>query len=378
MMDKFARISMISGYDRDYLSGLKILIIGAGAIGNEIVKNLVLFGVGEILIVDFDTIEIHNLTRSIFFREDDVGKPKASTVAKRASEISPETIIHSKNGDFWDCVSIAEIKNFDVVVCSVDNFEARIKANTMCRLAGVPMINTGIDHRYVSVDIYPFNVNETCACYECSIPSSVYEKIGQRYSCGWIKKIYHKEKTVPTTTLTASCVGSIAVSQLLELLNVKLQQETIDYGVSRRILFDTLTLNISKTMIPIKEMCPSQLHGSKKFRYAAVSRYFHREPSLFVHLEPDRLSTYVHLSDRIITHTEKNGRLIETIFDLADNYDESYLMIDGERVLDASIIDGLFFDELSSKYKSFDVPTKFVIIKNKEIEFDILLEMKNE
>ena len=123
-MDKFARISMISGYDRDFLSGLKVLVIGAGAIGNEIVKNLALFGVGEILIVDFDTIEIHNLTRSIFFREDDIGRPKASTVAKRASEIAPETNIHSKDGNFWDCISIAETKNFDVVVCSVDNFEA--------------------------------------------------------------------------------------------------------------------------------------------------------------------------------------------------------------------------------------------------------------
>jgi molybdopterin-synthase adenylyltransferase len=377
-MDKFARISMISGYDRDFLSGLKVLVIGAGAIGNEIVKNLALFGVGEILIVDFDTIEIHNLTRSIFFREDDIGRPKASTVAKRASEIAPETNIHSKDGNFWDCISIAETKNFDVVVCSVDNFEARIKANTLCRLASVPMINTGIDHRYVSIDIFPFNANDTCACYECSIPSSVYEKIGQRYSCGWIRKVYHKEKTVPTTAVTASCVGSIAVSQLFELLNSKLHQANIKYGVSRRILFDTLTLNITKTIIMIKEMCPSHLHGSKKIKYIADSRNFHREKSLFVQVGQDQPSTYVHLSDPIITHTERNGNLIKTIFDLAENYDESFLMIDGERLLDAHIVDGLFLDELSTKFKSFDIPTKFVILENDKLEFNILLEMKNE
>ena len=64
-MDKFARISAISGFEREFISSLKLLVIGAGAIGNEIVKNLSLFGVGKISLVDFDTIEIHNLTRSI-------------------------------------------------------------------------------------------------------------------------------------------------------------------------------------------------------------------------------------------------------------------------------------------------------------------------
>ena len=102
MTDKFARISAIGGYERDFISSLKVIIIGAGAIGNELVKNLVLFGVKEVLLFDFDKIELHNLTRSIFFRETDVGKFKAETVALRATELSKDTLVRAINKDFWD------------------------------------------------------------------------------------------------------------------------------------------------------------------------------------------------------------------------------------------------------------------------------------
>ena len=125
-MDKFARISLIEGYEREFISGLDILVVGAGAIGNELIKNLALFGVGGITLVDFDTIELHNLTRSIFFREDDVGLPKSKVVTARASEISKETNFQTKNGNFWTELTFKEILKFDAIICAVDNFEARL------------------------------------------------------------------------------------------------------------------------------------------------------------------------------------------------------------------------------------------------------------
>ena len=114
-MDKFARISLIEGYEREFISGLDILVVGAGAIGNELIKNLALFGVGGITLVDFDTIELHNLTRSIFFREDDVGLPKSKVVTARASEISKETNFQTKNGNFWTELTFKEILKFDAI-----------------------------------------------------------------------------------------------------------------------------------------------------------------------------------------------------------------------------------------------------------------------
>lgn len=63
--------TLLSWFKKDKVKNAKVLVAGAGALGNEVIKNLALFGIGHIFVVDFDKIEISNLTRSVLFREDD-------------------------------------------------------------------------------------------------------------------------------------------------------------------------------------------------------------------------------------------------------------------------------------------------------------------
>ena len=72
--DKYARLRLINWWDQGRLSKAVVLVVGAGAIGNELIKNLALLGIGKILIVDMDRIEHTNLTRSVLFRAGDVGR----------------------------------------------------------------------------------------------------------------------------------------------------------------------------------------------------------------------------------------------------------------------------------------------------------------
>jgi len=65
--DRFHRFSLIGWWDQQKLKAAKVLVIGAGALGNEIVKNLALLGVGNVLIADMDRIENSNLSRSVLF-----------------------------------------------------------------------------------------------------------------------------------------------------------------------------------------------------------------------------------------------------------------------------------------------------------------------
>lgn len=58
----------LSWYKAEVVKNAKVMVVGAGALGNEVLKNLALFGVGNIFIVDFDTIEYSNLTRSVLYR----------------------------------------------------------------------------------------------------------------------------------------------------------------------------------------------------------------------------------------------------------------------------------------------------------------------
>ena len=88
--NRFSRFELIRWWDQKRLTNAKILVIGAGALGNEIIKNLALLGIGNIIVVDFDKIEPSNLSRSVLFRERDRGRFKAEVAAERAKDLYPD------------------------------------------------------------------------------------------------------------------------------------------------------------------------------------------------------------------------------------------------------------------------------------------------
>ena len=87
---RFARFELMSWWDQERLSNAKVVVIGAGALGNELLKNLALLGVGNVFIADLDNIENSNLSRSVLYRAADCGQPKAEVAAARAKDIYPE------------------------------------------------------------------------------------------------------------------------------------------------------------------------------------------------------------------------------------------------------------------------------------------------
>src|SRR3954462_8103534 len=86
--DRYHRQTLISWWDQDRLRSATVIVVGAGALGNELVKHLALAGVGRVVVADFDHIENSNLARCVFFRESDDGRPKAEVLAARAMELN--------------------------------------------------------------------------------------------------------------------------------------------------------------------------------------------------------------------------------------------------------------------------------------------------
>src|SRR5689334_15768239 len=91
--DRYSRLRLIAWWDQSKLGKSTMLVVGAGALGNEVVKNLALLGIGRIFLVDFDTIEPSNLARSVLFRSADKGRSKAEVAAERARELNPDVNI---------------------------------------------------------------------------------------------------------------------------------------------------------------------------------------------------------------------------------------------------------------------------------------------
>ena len=110
--DRYRRHEQIDWFSQDKVRSSRIVVVGAGAIGNEVVKNLALLGVGAVDVYDFDRVEEHNLTRSVFLRESDIGENKATAVVRRASEVDPGVRLRAIEGDFWEHLGVSRLAGY--------------------------------------------------------------------------------------------------------------------------------------------------------------------------------------------------------------------------------------------------------------------------
>src|SRR5687768_1439242 len=97
--ERFARLRAIEWWDQEKVKSARVLVVGAGALGNEVIKNLALLGVGNFVVVDMDRIEASNLSRSVLFRETDEGEFKATCAARAAREIYAGVNAQAINGN---------------------------------------------------------------------------------------------------------------------------------------------------------------------------------------------------------------------------------------------------------------------------------------
>ena len=235
--DRYRRHEQIDWFSQQAVSATRVAVVGAGAIGNEVVKNLVLLGVGGIDLYDFDTVEAHNLTRSVFLRESDIGTGKATAVVQRAGGVDAAVKLRAIEGDFWDRLSVWRLREYDCAIGAVDNFEARIRLNQMCLIAGTHFVNAAIDSRHAVVESFPFGDAWGGACYECHLPPSAYERLASRYSCGGLRRRAQASAQVPTTAVTASVAGALAASTALRLGGAAADHARTG---ARRVLLDTI------------------------------------------------------------------------------------------------------------------------------------------
>ncbi|KAH6601531.1 hypothetical protein BASA50_001569 [Batrachochytrium salamandrivorans] len=143
----------------------KILMVGAGGIGCELLKNLVLAGFGSIEVVDLDTIDLSNLNRQFLFRNQHIKKSKANVAKETALQFNPSVDIKSYHASiFEERFNIVWFKSFDIVLNALDNIAARRHVNLMCMAANVPLIESGTAGYLGQVSLHKYQVS---GCYDC-------------------------------------------------------------------------------------------------------------------------------------------------------------------------------------------------------------------
>ena len=214
--DRYGRLRLIPWWDQDRLKNATIMVVGAGAIGNELVKNLTLLGIGKILIYDMDSIESTNLTRSILFRAKDVGRYKAEVAAERAHEINPDVKTKAFVSNIIDDVGLGVFRRMDVVLGGLDNREARLAINQACYHVNKPWIDGAIEALNGFARVF---VPGHGACYECTMTETDWMLINKRKSCALLTHQQMSEGKIPTTPTSSSVIAGIQVQEMLKLLH---------------------------------------------------------------------------------------------------------------------------------------------------------------
>ncbi|WP_029271933.1 HesA/MoeB/ThiF family protein [Flavobacterium sp. KJJ] len=125
---------------QEKLKKARVLVIGAGGLGCPILQYIATAGVGFIGIIDFDTIEIHNLHRQILYIENEIGREKAIVAQEVVSKLNPLIEVKSINKKLTIENASQIIKQYDIIVDGSDNFATRYLVNDTCVQLNKPLV----------------------------------------------------------------------------------------------------------------------------------------------------------------------------------------------------------------------------------------------
>jgi molybdopterin/thiamine biosynthesis adenylyltransferase len=249
--DRYSRLRLIPWWDDKLLKDTRVLVIGAGALGNEILKNLALVGVGKIIVIDMDNVENSNLSRSVLFRESDEKKSKSRAAAEMMREINPDCQVQWLDKNIVYDLGLGVYRWADLVIGGLDNREARLSINKSCWKLNIPWIDGAIEVLFGVAKVF---IPPDSACYECTMNEMDYKLLNLRRSCALLSRDDMILGKVPTTPTIASIIGGIQVQEALKLIH---KREELPVLAGKGFFFNGLNYDSYIVEYNRKEDCPS-------------------------------------------------------------------------------------------------------------------------
>ena len=242
--DRYERSKRLGWFSLEKVRKTKVLVVGAGALGNEVCKNLALSGFGNITIVDMDYIVTSNLNRCIFFSERDAERRryKARVVAQKLKKIEPNVKVKAfvkKIQDFPEDF----IPSHNIVLGCLDNVLARLHVNAHCYAHRIPYIDGATDGLKGKVQVV---IAPETSCLECGM-NKTHKKISNiRFSCTG-KDVMVFERKIAADINTTSIISAIQVQEALKIAHERWENviKNIFYYDGERIISQILELPIN-------------------------------------------------------------------------------------------------------------------------------------
>ncbi len=249
--DRFERSKRIKWLDMDAIQRARVLVVGAGAIGNEVAKNLVLSGFRSITVLDMDHIEHSNLNRCVFFSDLDADKKrlKAEVVAERLKDMAENLNVSNHSQKIQDMPEDF-IPSHDLVFGCLDNIAARLHVNAYCYHHRVPYIDGATDGFSGKVQVV---VAPDAPCLECTMNKTHMKILEKRFSCTGREVTFFSDK-VPAEITTTSIISAVAVREGLKITSKR------DDVLAGKLFYYNGTNNLSDIYdIDINPNCPHHL-----------------------------------------------------------------------------------------------------------------------
>lgn len=214
--DRYSRLRLIPWWDQQKLRSTRVLVIGAGALGNEILKNLALLGFAQIIIVDLDRIEESNLSRTILYRAENIGEFKADVAARSVQSLAPGASARSLVANVMHDCGLGLFAWSEVIIAGLDNREARLWINRCAWKVNRPWIDGAIEGINGVARVF---LPGHPPCYECTLGETDWKLLEQRMSCNLLAREANVEGKVPTTPTISSIIAGIQVQEAVKLIH---------------------------------------------------------------------------------------------------------------------------------------------------------------
>ncbi|MDM8567926.1 HesA/MoeB/ThiF family protein [Thiotrichales bacterium HSG1] len=213
----------------DQLASKKVLIIGLGGLGSPVAMYLAIAGVGHLVLVDFDLVDLSNLQRQII--HNSVGQYKVESAQNKLRKLNPNIKITIYNQRIENLQTI--IDNIDVIVDCSDNFATRFTINSICVNNAIPLVSGAATRWNGQVAVFLPNK----PCYRCLYDDSE-----------------EQAETCSETGILAPLVGIIGSVQAMEVLKILLKKGKSLCG--KLLLFDAYENNWRQVKLLKDPCCP--------------------------------------------------------------------------------------------------------------------------
>ena len=214
--DVFDRSRRIGWLDLDSIADADVMVVGAGALGNEVCKDLALSGFRKITIVDMDHVVGSNLNRCLFFSAEDAGRgaKKAEVVAQGISRISRSATPQARVCRIEE-VPASVFEQQDVIMGCLDNIRARIHTNSHSYAAGKPYVDGAMEGFIGKAFV---SLPPEGACLQCGMNRTHAKVAEKRFSCTGKDVVFHEPRLAAEIT-TTSIVSAVMVREVLKIVS---------------------------------------------------------------------------------------------------------------------------------------------------------------